>query len=351
LKGYVRLSEEELKKEKNFLQEKELKLLGSSAGNRCFVIGCNKLFMQLSGLSDTLFVLRGSVLHGRPRAGCRYSVFDLAEKHHGKVRVGVDSDGIGYNEVSATNLDFQIVFKEESQAEDFETAVKKIPLVYRKRPFASEEVPDISVTLEKLEVIKCTTELVRILSEQYKKSTGTDVSPDFDVYSYVSTVVCVELNDETRLRLVDREDSIELFRQKPEECHIISRKVKAYSRDPNNIVYMSRSLHQQYDALDSTEGVAQFYLQYVRHDTVGHQGIVNKKTCNVFTTVVRVVFIDAVAKSALSPKFKMFTDVDLTRIEITLDFTDPLLFNVLASERMDTTISSWNSFRGVDSDD
>jgi len=46
LKGYVRQSEdklerllEELQRGKNLLQEKELKQLGSSAGDRCFVIG------------------------------------------------------------------------------------------------------------------------------------------------------------------------------------------------------------------------------------------------------------------------------------------------------------------------
>jgi hypothetical protein len=45
LKGYVRLSEQELKdllkelqKEKNLLQEEKNKQLGSSAGNRCFII-------------------------------------------------------------------------------------------------------------------------------------------------------------------------------------------------------------------------------------------------------------------------------------------------------------------------
>lgn len=301
-----------------------------------------------SGSGD-VFVLRGSVLNGKPRAGCRYEVFELAEKHHGKVRVTVESDGIKYNEASTKQLDFQIVFEAKVQAEDFETAVKKVPLLYRKRPHDSDEVPDISVALQKIQVVKnCTVELERISSDQYEKLNGTDVSPDFDAFSYASTVVVVEVNDETRLRLLDREDSIELFRQKPEECHIISRKVKIYSKDPNNIVYMSRSLHQQYDALDSTEGVPQFYFQYVRHDIVGHQGIVKKKPCQVFTTTVRVVFIDEEAKTTLSGKFKHFTDVSTTRIELTLCFPDPLLFDTLATERMEETVLRWNSYNGVE---
>jgi hypothetical protein len=263
--------------------------------------------------------------------------------------VNVESDGIKYNEASTKQLDFQIVFEAKVQAEDFETAVKKVPLLYRKRPNDSDEVPDISVALQKIQVVKnCTVELERISSDQYEKLNGTDVSPDFDAFSYVSTVVAVEVNDETRLRLLDREDSIELFRQKPEECHIISRKVKIYRKDPNNIVYMSRSLHQQYDALDSTEGVPQFYFQYVRHDIVGHQGIVKKKPCQVFTTTVRVVFIDEEAKTTLSGKFKHFTNLSTTSIELTLCFPDPLLFATLATERMEETILRWDSYNGVE---
>ena len=49
---------------------------------------------------------------------------------------------------------------------------------------------------------------------------------------------------------------------------------------------MTRSLHQQYDAIDSTEGVSQFYLQYVGHDASSQQGIVNKKPCPVYATTV-----------------------------------------------------------------
>jgi hypothetical protein len=74
------------------------------------------------------------------------------------------------------------VFEHQPEAEDFETAVKKVPLSYRKRPFASEEVPDISAVIQKIETIKCTSELERISSEQYERIDGTDASPVFDVY-------------------------------------------------------------------------------------------------------------------------------------------------------------------------
>ena len=125
----------------------------------------------------------------------------------------------------------------------------------------------IEVDLRKIIVIENNSaELSRIMTTHYGKIDGTDVSPDFDAWSYTTSVIAVDINEETRLRLVDREDSVELFRQKPELCQIISRKVKQYASDPNNIVYMSRFLHQQYDAIDSSEGVSQFYLQYVHHD-------------------------------------------------------------------------------------
>lgn len=293
-------------------------------------------------------MLRGTILNGKQRAGCRFLVFEQAEKAHGKLRVGSE-DGIWYDEKSSSNLCFQIVFKIEVQAEEFETSIKKIPLRYRKRPH-SDELNDIAVVLSKIETVKnfCG-DLERISTDQYGRLSGTDLSPDFDAFSYVSTVVAVEVTEETRLRLLDREDSVELFRQKPEQCHIISRKVKEYSMNPNNIVFMSRSLHQQYDALDSTEGVSQFYLMYVRHDAVSHLGIVNEKPCPVFTTVVHVVFIDEAAKSTLSHKFKHFTDMNSTTIELTLCFPNPMLFAELSSKRMEDTLLRWASYRGVES--
>ena len=183
-----------------------------------------------------LFMLSGSIINGKSRAGCRYLVYESAQKCHGKVRIGVSSDGIHYNETATRDLDFQIVFADEIKAEEFENAAMDIPLYYRKRPHDSDDVSGIQVVLQKIIVIENNSaELSRIMKTHCGK---IDVSPDVDVWSYTTSVIAVDINEETRLRLVDREDSVELFRQKPELCHIISKTLKQYSSDPNNIVYL-----------------------------------------------------------------------------------------------------------------
>ena len=294
-------------------------------------------------------MLSGSIINAKSRAGCRYLVYELAQKFHGKVRIGESSDGVHYNETATHNLDFQIVFKDESNAEAFENEVSDIPLKYGKRPNDSDSVSDIQVVLQEIIVIENNSaKLSRIKKTHYTKIDGTDVSPDFDAWSYTTSVIAVDINDETRLRLVDREDSIQFYHQKPESCHIISRKFKESANDPNNIVYMSRFLHQQYDVIDSTEPVSQFYLKYIRQDASPQRGIVNKKTCDVYATTVHVVFIEEETKKNLSPFFKRFTNVSLDTIEITLSFPDPLKFKEYSDKRMQSTLDSWASYRGIE---
>ena len=110
-------------------------------------------------------------------------------------------------------LDFQIVFEDKIKAEEFENAVMDIPLNYGKRPHDSDAVSGVEVVLQKIIVIENNSaELSRIMKTHYGKIDGTDVSPDFDAWSYTTSVIAVDINEETRLPLVDREDSVELFR-------------------------------------------------------------------------------------------------------------------------------------------
>ena len=75
-------------------------------------------------------MLSGSIINGKPRAGCRYLVYELAQKFHGKVRIGVSSDGIHYNQTATRDLDFQIVFEDKIKAEEFENAIM-IPMMFQ----------------------------------------------------------------------------------------------------------------------------------------------------------------------------------------------------------------------------
>jgi hypothetical protein len=43
-------------------------------------------------------------------------------------------------------------------------------------------------------------------------------------------------------------------------------KLKDDKYNPNNIVCMSRNLHQQFDGINSSESIPMFYLSSVRHN-------------------------------------------------------------------------------------
>lgn len=192
-------------------------------------------------------MLEGKIKFAKVRLGCRYSVHLLAETFHGKVRQGISGDGISYFEQSP-HLSFRLVFGEESQAEDFESQVARVPQKYRKRTLeeSSEVAPDIEVQLSAIQKIVSNVQLVRVKADHYEKITGdTEVSPEYDIMSNSLTSV-VDITEETKLRLVEREDSWSLFRMKPQKCHLIS---QSLYKEPPPAVRRHRLIRGHVDVL------------------------------------------------------------------------------------------------------
>jgi hypothetical protein len=186
--------------------------------------------------------------------------------------------------------------------------------------------------------------LALVEGDQYEKiENDFEPSPeyDFDTYSLTSDVT---VNQETRLRMLEREDSRNLFRQKPEKCHIVR---QAERTNPNNIVYMSRFLHQHLDGIDSTEGIPQFYFRYVAHSEQHHQGMLNNKPTPVYETTLQVVFKDDEAKNELTVYFKNPTDVNATTIQLIAYFPTPLEFDYFSRIKAEETIAQWASYDGL----
>jgi hypothetical protein len=288
----------------------------------------------------------GSIKFSKLRSGCRYNLYVLAEECHAKVRNDNHEDGIRYIGRSP-DLMFQLMFEEKPQAEDFETKVKRLPQIFRKRKAES----DMDIVVELLPMIKidACSDLTRVVSEAYLKQEGdTDGSPEYDLCSD-SLFSAVELTPETKLRLIDRDDSTMLFLQKPERCHLISqKKYPADKLNPNNIVFMSRFLHQHFDAIDSTEGIPTFYLSYQGHSTDSMAGVVLDKTCLVYETLVHAVFKDERARDTLGPYFKPHSYQSDTCIEFVLYFPSPLRFQQFAQLNADRTLARWKSFDGAE---
>jgi hypothetical protein len=257
------------------------------------------------------------------REGCRQRLYRIAEEKHAKTRVGIADDGIAYQGITE-HLQLKLVFKEEAQAEEFRSVVKKIPLEYRKRKRV--ELPAGAI----VEV------------DHYERiENDAEPSPEYDLDAYTQTTA-VEVTAETRLRMLEREDTRNLFLQKPEKCHIVRQADDPINaKNPNNIVYMSRFLHQQLDAIDSTEGITLFYFRYVVHSKQYQQGLLNNKPTPVYETTLEIVFKNEEIKNELSGYFKNPTDVNQTTIRVVAYFPDPREFNYFAQTKAEETLARW----------
>ncbi len=258
--------------------------------------------------------------------------------------MNIKDDGIYYtgNEM---HLNFQIIFEDESMAHAFESAVIRIPSMYRiYNQTGSADSDDISVTLQPLQVLlNDTTELKRIFREQYHKiDDDNDPSYEYDTLSTIS------INPITKLKLIDAENSAMFLRQNPEKCHLFNQsKYKEHSRNPNNIVYMSRFLYQQFAAINSTEGIPQFYFEYVSHSDQSLEVEIDDKACTAYETIVNIVFYDSEIKDALCPFMCNHTIKSTTEIQIKLYFENPREFKTFATMNKEATYCKWRSYNGI----
>jgi hypothetical protein len=109
---------------------------------------------------------------------------------------------------------------------------------------------------------------------------------------------------------------------------------------------MSRNLHQQFDALSSTEGIPMFYLTYVAYSSDSTQGVVDGKATVVYETTVNAVFKDEEARRMLGVFFKSHNILSATEIQFVLHFPAPLEFEGFARLNADATITKWASYDG-----
>lgn len=244
-----------------------------------------------------------------------------------------------------------MVFKEEFQAEDFRTAVKKIPNAHRKRKIVEESpiiiIPDTCVELQEIVRESYNGDYLLVEEEQYERITGDqDPSPDYDPKSYTSAI---SITEATRLRLLEREDSMNLYLQKPEKCHIVRRvDDPANINNPNNIVFMSRLLHQHFDVIDSTEDIPTFYFQYISHNNNNPtQGIVGNWPLPVYETTLWVVFKHERSKIGSCFIVQKPENVNQTTIQLKAHFPQPEAFKYFSEIKAEETLAQWKSYDGL----
>ncbi len=301
-----------------------------------------------------LFVYECTVVNSKKRKCFRAKVYKATEKYLAKVRPGT-TDGIGYHN---DDLKIKLVFEDKRDCEYFQSAVREIPLDYRKR---SRNLPEDDLTISDIVVKESVSESVILslkrifyydyqsLTDDPNRSAMCDTASDFTDGSYVSAVF---VNDAVRLRLIDSETSTFMFRKKPEKCHLKSQsKFPVLKNDPNNILYLSRPLHEYFDGISQDNGVPAFILTYVKHEPEIITRICDGNILHVYETMVTVTFRTELDKTMLSPYFRDHIVKSQTRIEFCLYFENPEDFKEYAAYKAAETRAKWASLAGPEGHD
>ena len=296
-----------------------------------------------------MWIYIGTVTNSKIRKCCRFKVYKLAEKHRAKIRVG-RSDGISYDSI---NLNVTLVFGDQVACEEFQTDMRQIPSQYRRHQ-PDHSFGDISVADSITSDLVDAGDLQRIWSADYANIVG-DASPsaECDTVSDVpsSFVSAVELTEEIKLRLLDNPNSLQLALHRPEKCHLKSQ--THFSEDktnPNNILFMSRLLHEGFDGINQVQGVPDFALRYHGHNSSAiKMPVGGGKQADVYEVTVRVEFQSEDIRTLLTPLFKDSMRVEgFEEIELKVYVKDPSQFKGFLHHKYAITQQRWASLAGVD---
>jgi hypothetical protein len=263
------------------------------------------------------------------------------------MRQGEKGDGIYYVDDSK-DLTVQLFFKDERQAEDFQSVIMGIPFEYRKRKLPEHILGDISVVdngIVRVYGREADVHLVRIFEFQYAKLDNDDEpSDDCDGESemresYISTVY---LTETVKLQLVDNPNSSAMYRTTPEKCHLKSQsKYPQHAYNPNNIVFMSRFLHEHFDGINKINKAPTFLMKYISHNSESISMVLDGKDVIVYETLVRFVFKTVDDKNTLCPFFRPYKVVNDVNIELNLFFEDPAQFKIFCDHKEYKTLRFW----------
>ena len=256
----------------------------------------------------------------------------------------------GYDSI---NLSVTLVFEDQVACEDFQTDMRQIPSQYmRHKPDDSNG--DISVADSITSDLVDAGDLRRIWSENYANIVDdTSPSAECDTVSDVpsSYVSSVELTEEVKLRLLDNPNSALLALHKPEKCHLKSQ--THYPDDktnPNNILFMSRFLHEGFDGINQVEGVPDFALRYHGHNSSAiRMPVGGGRQADMYEVTVRVEFQSEDIRTLLTSFFKDSTRVEgFEEIELKVYVKDPGQFKGFLHHKYEITQQRWASLAGVD---
>ena len=189
------------------------------------------------------------------------------------------------------NVSINIIFKVEDNCYKFQTAIGKLSRRY------TADVLQVVPVLEheKITKISLPTDdgLVRIMSRDYCRSLGDDVSPPFSVGEHSGSLSDVSSNNtehcknpktnpEISLQMIEPINSVQFISQIAESCHLIPK-----VSDPNNFLYLSRFMHQHFDGINTPLiGVPTILVHYVTHNDYREQTVIGH--ISAYRTTVQI---------------------------------------------------------------
>jgi hypothetical protein len=130
---------------------------------------------------------------------------------------------------------------------------------------------------------------------------------------------------------------------------LVSKSVFKYTNNPNNIVFASRHLHEHFDGINKAEGVPSFALEYVSHSDAALVVIMNGSNINLYTTTVKITFLNDAYKNVLCKYFRDSSLQSPTEIQFELAFRNPSEFKSFSDVKAKQTYLKWKSAEGVSS--
>lgn len=298
--------------------------------------------------SIQLYWYRCTVSNAKVKKCCRLKIYQMAENCHAKIRqyASVERDGIFYSE-NQMDLSVSLIFASELQYENFQSEIRRLPSQYRKRKPDASVTNDISVSespLVKIELVSSS--MSRVFEGDYQPLTDENVTPSEDCDglsdmggSYVSTVY---FDEAVELKLLDNPNSTAMYMKKPEKCHLMSQSThKQYRLNQNNILYMSRFLHEYFDGISTIDNVPLFLLKYINHNDQSIKKFINGSDIYVYETTVRAIFKTEEDKNTLCPYFRNYTVISKIEIEFMLYFENASEFLSFCSEKEKQTREKW----------
>jgi len=171
------------------------------------------------------------------------------------------SDGISYFDNTSLDLNISLIFFDRRDYLDFQSVIYSFTKPGGEKYNAGHSLELLSESMTK--IFYNERNAIRVLLSNYSR-TGEEISPPVsyrtDLTSASETRNC-RITNEIMLKMIENPTNAGLVLHNVEICHLISRTVKKYKNNDNNIIYMSNNFHDHFDGHNLEEKIPTFIIQ------------------------------------------------------------------------------------------